>query len=148
MTQTEGLIELKSSQVRAALSALLCYKIELDLIIFTIEVRFLNFEIMCSIFGLSLLPIVCSVSAQTFEAKDGVLVGALYINTEVPSYTGTGYVTGFTSTNDTSLSQFQRQHLVVTTLRSCIMFNMEANTQLCLSMVAQQFKSYSQTSRP
>ena len=44
---------------------------------------------MRSFLGLSLLAIVSSVSAQTYEAEDGVLVGALYVDTEVPGYTGT-----------------------------------------------------------
>jgi len=56
---------------------------------------------MRSFLGLSLLAIVSSVSAQTYEAEDGALVGALYVDSEVPGYTGTGYVTGFTGTNDT-----------------------------------------------
>jgi hypothetical protein len=66
------------------------------------EVRFSSlFKKMRSIFWLGLLAIVSSASAQTYEAEDGVLTGALYVDTEVPGYTGTGYVTGFTGTNDT-----------------------------------------------
>lgn len=52
-------------------------------------------------FGLALLAVASSTSAVTFEAEDGVIVGGLYVDTAVPGFTGTGYVTNWTDTGDT-----------------------------------------------
>lgn len=59
---------------------------------------------MRSSFWLALLAIASSASAQSaviFEAEDGVITGGLYVDNEVPGFTGTGYVTNWTDTSDT-----------------------------------------------
>jgi hypothetical protein len=56
---------------------------------------------MRSCLELALLGIVAFASAVIFEAEDGVMTGGLYVDTAVPGFTGTGYVTNWTDTSDT-----------------------------------------------
>lgn len=51
----------------------------------------------------SILTLLGSAFAVVFEAEDAVLTGALNVATDVPKFSGTGYVAGFQTANDTIL---------------------------------------------
>lgn len=52
---------------------------------------------------LSILTLLGSASAVIFEAENAILTGNLYVATAVPGFSGSGYVAGFETANDTIL---------------------------------------------
>lgn len=52
---------------------------------------------------LSVLTLLGSAFAVVFEAENAILTGNLAVATAVPGFSGTGYVTGFQTANDTIL---------------------------------------------
>ncbi|KAH8597329.1 glycosyl hydrolase family 26-domain-containing protein [Bisporella sp. PMI_857] len=49
----------------------------------------------------AVLALVSSATAILFEAENGVPTGGVHVATDLPGYTGTGYVAGFAEANDT-----------------------------------------------
>lgn len=51
----------------------------------------------------SILTLLGLASAVIFEAENAILNGNVYVATDVPGFSGTGYVAGFQTANDTIL---------------------------------------------
>ena len=60
-----------------------------------------TFALLSLLAALALFCIGACAQAIVLEAENATLTGLAYVTTAVPGYSGTGYVTGLQSTNDT-----------------------------------------------